>query len=95
MAGNEKLLKMKKFAEKYAEKSGYRLNPDPEILEMILEGLVNNKEEYGRQYCPCRSVSGDPEEDRKKICPCFWHHQEIKEDGKCHCQLFLAPAESD
>ncbi len=95
VGNNEEMKKMRVFAEKYAEKSGYRLNPDTEIVEMILKGLVENKKEYGRQYCPCRSVTGDKEEDKKKICPCFWHKQEIEEDGMCHCQLFVAPEKKD
>ncbi len=96
MSEQEKeMKKMRTFAEKYAEKAGYRLNPDQEIVEMILKGLVENKKQYGRQYCPCRSVTGDKEEDRKKICPCHWHKKEIEEDGMCHCQLFVAPENND
>jgi len=87
--------KMREFAKKYAEKACYELNPDQEIVDMIIQGLVTNKEKYGRQYCPCRSVTGDKDEDRKKICPCHWHKREIERDGMCHCQLFVAPEKNN
>lgn len=88
---DEDLEKMRRFAETYAEKAGYALNPDEEELEMVLDGLVQNKREHGRQYCPCRLVTGDEEKDQPKICPCEWHEEEIEEDGHCHCRLFFDP----
>lgn len=81
--------RIRAFAESYARKKGYRLNPDPEELDLVLEGLLANKRTWGRQYCPCRPVTGDPEEDRPKICPCKWHEEEIARDGHCHCRLFF------
>ncbi|MBI5554435.1 MAG: hypothetical protein HY920_01100 [Elusimicrobia bacterium] len=42
------------------------------------------------QYCPCRPISGNQEEDKQKICPCKWHKDEIAADGHCHCQLFFS-----
>ncbi len=80
-----------KFAETYARKKGYVLNPDREIYDMIIEGLVANKMKYRRQYCPCRPVTGNLKEDLNKICPCKWHEEEIERDGMCLCQLFLKP----
>lgn len=88
---SEEKQKVRIFAERYAEKAGYALNPDEEELDMVLEGLARNKETYGKQYCPCRPVTGDPEEDQPKICPCKWHEDEIAEDGHCHCMLFFDP----
>ncbi|MBN2488163.1 MAG: ferredoxin:thioredoxin reductase [Methanosarcinaceae archaeon] len=74
---------------KYAEKAGYKLNPDKEILDIVVEGLATNKEKYGKQYCPCRIVTGDEEQDRKIICPCAYHKDEIEKNGMCHCVLFF------
>jgi len=87
--------RVRKFAQKYAEKAGFRLNPDKAMLELVIEGLARNKLFYGAQYCPCRPVSGDKEEDKKKICPCIWHKQEIAEDGHCKCMLFFATEGED
>lgn len=80
---------IKRFAEKYCEKSGYALNPDTEMVDTIITGLAANKVKYGFQYCPCRIVEGDKEKDRQKICPCVWHKDEIAAMGHCHCGLFV------
>lgn len=77
------------WTTKYAENNGYILNPDKEIYDIVIEGLVKNKEKYGKQFCPCRIVTGDEEQDKKVICPCIYHKDEIKKDGMCHCALFF------
>ncbi|MEZ5335127.1 MAG: ferredoxin-thioredoxin reductase catalytic domain-containing protein [Methanolobus sp.] len=81
--------KTHEWAAKYAKKKGFILNPDEEMLQMVIEGLARNKDEHGKQYCPCRLRSGVLEEDRKIICPCIYHEDEIAEDGNCHCSLFF------
>ena len=81
--------KVRQYAEKYALKMGYLLNPNPEELDLVYEGLAKRREQYGAQYCPCRIVLGDKTEDRKIICPCVYHQEEIENDGMCHCALFF------
>jgi ferredoxin-thioredoxin reductase catalytic subunit len=81
--------RLQKGSEKYAVKAGYKLNPDPEVVHTIIGGLAKNKVKYGRAYCPCFFVSGDPEEDKKLICPCQYHRDDIEKSGKCHCGLFV------
>ena len=66
-----------------------KLNPDKKVIDEIMKGLAENEKKYGKRYCPCRRVSGNPEEDAKKICPCFWRDQEVERDGKCFCGLFV------
>lgn len=78
---------IKKYSE-YAEKNGFSLNSDRKVVERIVSGLLKNEAEKGEQYCPCRRLSGDPEEDAKKICPCDYHKEEIAEKGRCYCGLF-------
>lgn len=80
---------LRKLCEKYAESKGIKLNPDENIVNAILDGLLRNKEQHGFRYCPCRPISGDLNEDRDKICPCKWHIDEIKDMGHCHCNLFV------
>jgi len=81
--------KIIKGYEEYAEKNGFRLNPDREAVERIVKGLLENEKKYGFRYCPCRRISGDSKEDSKKICPCFWHREEIEKDNHCLCGLFV------
>ncbi len=76
-------------SRKYAEKMGFKLNPNQQIVDAVVKGLVNNEKKHGVRYCPCRMISGDKEKDRKNICPCIYHKDEIKEQGYCHCMLFF------
>ncbi|MFH1126093.1 MAG: ferredoxin-thioredoxin reductase catalytic domain-containing protein [Candidatus Altiarchaeota archaeon] len=82
----------KKFTEakkKYAEIQGFKLNPDEKVVEMVIDGLLENMDKYGLAYCPCRTITGNKQEDKKNICPCIYHKDEIKKDGRCHCWLFV------
>jgi len=81
--------KTREWLVRYADKKGYILNPDEEILHIVLDGLTRNRNELGHQYCPCRIVTGDKEEDKNIICPCVYHEEEIKTNGSCHCALFF------
>ncbi len=63
--------KIKELTEKYkqyAEKNGFKLNPDKKIVERLVRSLLLNEKEYGRKYCPCRLRKGIPEEDKKIEC---------------------------
>lgn len=83
---NEKLIKE---MELYAAKNGFRLNPQREEVERLIRGLLENEKKYGKRYCPCRRITGNPEEDRSKICPCAFHKEEIAKGGHCFCGLFV------
>jgi thioredoxin len=85
-AGLEPLIKN---YQEYAEKNGFRLNPNREVVERLIKGMLENEKKFGGKYCPCRRISGNPEEDKGKICPCQWHREEIERDGHCFCGLFV------
>jgi len=80
---------LRKHSNIYAEGVGYKLNPDKETVDRILEGLMKNEEKFGARYCPCRVITGNKEQDSKIICPCEYHHSEIEVLGRCACNLFL------
>ncbi|MDD5639975.1 MAG: ferredoxin-thioredoxin reductase catalytic domain-containing protein [Candidatus Pacebacteria bacterium] len=75
--------------EEYSKKNNISLNPNETIVNGIINGLLNNEQKYGEQYCPCRKVTGDKEIDKKIICPCIYHMDEIASMGHCHCNLFV------
>jgi len=78
--------------EKFAEKNEFRVNPDEDKVEMLLDGLLANEQNHGLKYCPCRLASGDLAEDLKLVCPCnFLIHETYKnkKDGECWCGLFV------
>lgn len=81
--------RLRKMVERWPAVSGYRLNPDPTVVDGIVKGLVRSSIAYGYPYCPCRDLTGDAEADKANICPCQWHHEEIRTDHHCRCQLFV------
>jgi thioredoxin len=76
--------------QEYAEQNGFKLNPNREVVERLIKGLLENEKKYGARYCPCRRVTGNLDEDKPKICPCQWHREEIERDGHCFCGLFVS-----
>ena len=76
-------------AESDAKTNGYRLHPDPEFLNNLLEGLRQNEERYGYPLCPCRLASGKFEFDRDIICPCDYRDPDVLEYGCCYCALYV------
>ena len=75
--------------QEYADKNGFKLNPDREVVERLAKGLLEDEKKYGQRYCPCRRATGNLEEDKPKICPCAWSREEIEKQGHCLCGLFI------
>jgi len=76
-------------AEADAKTNGYYLNPDPDFLRDLLEGLKRNEERYGYPSCPCRLASGKFELDRDIFCPCDYRDPDVAEHGCCYCALYV------
>lgn len=76
-------------AESDAKSHGYYLNPGPQILNSLLEGLRQNENRYGYPACPCRLSSGRFEFDRDIICPCDYRDPDVEEFGYCYCSLYV------
>jgi len=83
------LEKVRQRAESEAKSHGYHLNPDPEFLQNLLEGLKQNEERYGYPSCPCRLASGKFEFDRDIVCPCDYRDPDVEEHGGCYCALYV------
>jgi len=86
---DENVKKLFKELEEYAKENGFRLNPNREIAEGTVKGLLQNEKMHGEKYCPCRRVTGDKEKDKSIVCPCIYHKKEIEKQGHCLCQLFF------
>lgn len=78
---------------RYAELKGYRLNPDPDIVNMLIRGQLKIEMKHGYRYCTCKVRIGDKAQDARIICPCVDHPEEIEEMGQCWCGLFLRAEE--
>ncbi|MEA1984077.1 MAG: ferredoxin-thioredoxin reductase catalytic domain-containing protein [Euryarchaeota archaeon] len=76
-------------SKKNAETSGYRLNPDYDVITTAIKGISNNKRNYGEWYCFCQKRTGDKEQDKKIICPCAVRAKDIAARGSCRCGLYI------
>jgi ferredoxin-thioredoxin reductase catalytic chain len=83
------LEQVRKRAEADARTYGYYLNPDPDFLKDLLEGLKANEERYGYPSCPCRLASGVFDFDRDIFCPCDYRDPDVAEFGCCYCALYV------
>ncbi len=84
------LEEVRKRAEADAKTYGYYLNPDPDFLQGLIEGLKKNWDRYGYPSCPCRLASGDLELDRDILCPCDYRDPDVAEYGQCYCSLYVS-----
>ncbi len=81
--------RLKKNAERNAEKNLMSLCPDSEQLDNLIKGLVENRERYGYPSCPCRISSGILDNDKDIICPCDYRTPDVEEYGMCYCALYV------
>jgi ferredoxin-thioredoxin reductase catalytic subunit len=81
--------KLKKNAERNAERNNMYLCPDTKLLDNLIKGLVENRERYGYPSCPCRVSSGKMEKDKDIICPCDYRTPDVEEYGMCYCALYV------
>jgi ferredoxin-thioredoxin reductase catalytic subunit len=54
----------------YAEKRGFGVYEDN--VENIIDGLIENKEELGDYYCPCRVVLDNEHYKKAIVCPLLY-----------------------
>ncbi len=67
---------------------GIRLSEDKELVQEINKKLKENKEKYGKAFCPCvLPTEYESEKSDDYVCMCK-EFREMKE-GECHCGLFV------
>ena len=77
------------FVRMVADKQGWKLTPDSDFLDMLVDGLTVNYNRHGYYSCPCRDADGVRERDRDIICPCEYCVPDQEEYGHCYCGLYL------
>jgi len=80
---------MQEYCTQVAKKNKWILNKDQNTFNELIDGLVENKNKYGYQSCPCRLASGNRDLDRDLICPCNYASLDVKEHGACYCNLYM------
>ena len=88
-SSDKNLESMRKFAEKYAERTDTFFCSSLATTAAVIKGLAKHKEELGSPLCPCRHYEDKQAEVKKAYwnCPCV----PMREEKKCHCMLFLTP----
>ncbi len=84
------LKRMRRYIEKYWEKTGTSPHPDSQVTEAVVLGLAENVDEVGRPLCPCNfypDKQAELAESRRWVCAC----DEMKQYKYCHCLLFVTP----
>jgi ferredoxin-thioredoxin reductase catalytic chain len=88
-SSDKTLESMRKFAEKYAQRTDTYFCSNLSVTAAVIKGLAEHKQELGSPLCPCRHYQDKTAEVKKAYwnCPCV----PMREEKKCHCMLFLTP----
>jgi len=83
------LVKMRTYAEKFAEKSGTYVHPDRSVTDVVVEGLARHIEQVGKPLCPCHCYPDKQAEATLRRW--IWACDEMQIYKYCHCLLFVNP----
>ncbi|HEX9255905.1 MAG TPA: ferredoxin-thioredoxin reductase catalytic domain-containing protein [Candidatus Angelobacter sp.] len=83
----ESLQKLRRFVEKYCEKSGTTTHPDKDVTEAVVRGLAHHMDTLGKPLCPCRFYPDKKEEAKHRTWICACDDMQIYK--YCHCLLFV------
>lgn len=86
-ASAQAVQRMRKFVEKFCEKSGTTTHPDQEVTEAVIQGLAVHYETLGKPLCPCRFYPDKAEEIKHRTWICACDDMQIYK--YCHCLLFV------
>jgi ferredoxin-thioredoxin reductase catalytic chain len=86
-ASEESLQRLRRFVEKYCEKSGTRTHPDKDVTEAVVRGLAHHMDTLGKPLCPCRFYPDKKEEVKHRTWICACDDMQIYK--YCHCLLFV------
>ena len=81
------IAKLRNFVQKYCDKSGTSVHPDPEVTEAVVLGLAQNADSIGRPLCPCRFYPDKQAEAKNRTWICACDDMQIYK--YCHCLLFV------
>ena len=83
----ESIERMRKFVDRYLEKSGTFAHPTEGVTEQVILGLARYVDEIGRPLCPCRFYPDKEEEVKHRTWICACDDMQIYK--YCHCLLFV------
>jgi ferredoxin-thioredoxin reductase catalytic chain len=83
----ESLQRLRRFVQKYCEKSGTSTHPDKDVTEAVVRGLAHHMDTLGKPLCPCRFYPDKKEEAKHRTWICACDDMQIYK--YCHCLLFV------
>jgi ferredoxin-thioredoxin reductase catalytic chain len=83
----ESLQRLRRFVEKYCEKSGTSTHPDKDVTDAVVRGLAHHMDTLGKPLCPCRFYPDKKEEAKHRTWICACDDMQIYK--YCHCLLFV------
>lgn len=78
---------MRRFVEKFCEKTGTTMHPNDAVGEAVILGLAKNVDDLGRPLCPCRFYPDKKAEVERRTWICACDDMQIYK--YCHCLLFV------
>jgi len=91
--GQKEIDELKRIWQDFVDrqkKDKFILNSNQQTVERLARGVLDNAENHGLKFCPCRMTTGDIEDDVRLICPCNFKIQNAwKEKQECWCSLFV------
>lgn len=70
-------------AQAFAESHNLVIALDAQMRNRLLRELMENYDNYGQPYCPCRQ-----ERSQRTVCPCVYALGDVAKYGHCLCGLF-------
>lgn len=76
--------------ESIVDKLGYKITPNEEDADFLLEQEATIEAETGMPYCPCQARSKIRAENMRIVCPCIpFHRTHYDAMRRCWCGLFV------
>ena len=92
----ERKASLRYLFERVVEPLGYKVTPDEELADFLLEQEVKLEQDHGAPYCPCQGRTGVRAEDMLIVCPCIpFHRAHFDKMKRCWCGLFVHQDVSD
>ena len=65
-----------------------RLSENEELVKESREKLKENKNKYGKQFCPC-VIQTEYKSENKEDYICMCKEFREQKSGECHCGLYI------
>jgi len=76
--------------EGVVDKLGYKISPDEELVNDLLDAEVQLERRFGLPFCPCQPRTNKRSDDMLIVCPCIpFHRKHYDAMKRCWCGLYV------